>query len=440
MNLENIKSIILTILVITSVFFTWSLWTYQPNYSKMDPSKTVEEIAVGDKKDLKKIVKPDRLLYHQKGSHFGTSDAVEIDKVIKELSKWSIYELKYVSLEINEFTSFIHKEGNAEIIFPDSIPIELYKNVLEIKDNENINFNFDRIVIQTEGQLKEDGVLYFVSYEDQRILKGRVTSSFVINFKEKYFRMASLLPNFQPLFSFQVTDQRTLFLPEGATSLYRYEYILDSLPLEKFKNALFRNPSLVQKNFSVTGEEYTDSSNLMSVDFENRTISFVNPAEKNEYTISSNNLLQKSIEFVNQHGGWTDNYRYVGINELNQQVAFRIYDPVGYPVFSREGISDIVLTWGETEINKYLRNNFSLDLQTEKTDVALWSGHKVLDYLLKQEDFNKDYLQDIVLGYTMIKDSQDPLIYLEPTWYYQYNNHWWPIVQDDREGMNYGLE
>jgi regulatory protein YycH of two-component signal transduction system YycFG len=406
----------------------------------MDPSKTVEEIAVGDKKDLKKIVKPDRLLYHQKGSHFGTSDAVEIDKVIKELSKWSIYELKYVSLEINEFTSFIHKEGNAEIIFPDSIPIELYKNVLEIKDNENINFNFDRIVIQTEGQLKEDGVLYFVSYEDQRILKGRVTSSFVINFKEKYFRMASLLPNFQPLFSFQVTDQRTLFLPEGATSLYRYEYILDSLPLEKFKNALFRNPSLVQKNFSVTGEEYTDSSNLMSVDFENRTISFVNPAEKNEYTISSNNLLQKSIEFVNQHGGWTDNYRYVGINELNQQVAFRIYDPVGYPVFSREGISDIVLTWGETEINKYLRNNFSLDLQTEKTDVSLWSGHKVLDYLLKQEDFNKDYLQDIVLGYTMIKDSQDPLIYLEPTWYYQYNNHWWPIVQDDREGMNYGLE
>ena len=38
MNFERAKSIILIILVGTSIFLTWSIWTYEPEYDQFDQS------------------------------------------------------------------------------------------------------------------------------------------------------------------------------------------------------------------------------------------------------------------------------------------------------------------------------------------------------------------------------------------------------------------
>ena len=38
MNFERAKSIILIILVGTSIFLTWSIWTYEPEYDKFEQS------------------------------------------------------------------------------------------------------------------------------------------------------------------------------------------------------------------------------------------------------------------------------------------------------------------------------------------------------------------------------------------------------------------
>ena len=35
MNLERAKSIILAILIVTSSYLTWSIWTYEPKYEKI---------------------------------------------------------------------------------------------------------------------------------------------------------------------------------------------------------------------------------------------------------------------------------------------------------------------------------------------------------------------------------------------------------------------
>ena len=39
-----------------------------------------------------------------------------------------------------------------------------------------------------------------------------------------------------------------IYLPENETELVSYQYLTKSLDSEKFKNALFSDPSLVQKN------------------------------------------------------------------------------------------------------------------------------------------------------------------------------------------------
>lgn len=51
MRYENIKSIILTILVVTSVLLTWNLWTYQPTFERIEKeANTIQEVTIAEKK------------------------------------------------------------------------------------------------------------------------------------------------------------------------------------------------------------------------------------------------------------------------------------------------------------------------------------------------------------------------------------------------------
>ncbi len=56
------------------------------------------------------------------------------------------------------------------ILYSGSIPINLYKNVLLIKDKNVPPFNFDQIVINMEIEQNGFGVIYFISHDDQQIL------------------------------------------------------------------------------------------------------------------------------------------------------------------------------------------------------------------------------------------------------------------------------
>lgn len=71
MRYENIKSGILIVLVMVSILLTWNLWTYQPNYETMKSNDYVKEVSLSEKQEVQKIVRPDQLLYHFKGKHYG---------------------------------------------------------------------------------------------------------------------------------------------------------------------------------------------------------------------------------------------------------------------------------------------------------------------------------------------------------------------------------
>lgn len=442
MTYENIKSVILVILVITSVLLTWSLWTYQPALEMLEKTNTVEEVAIGQKKEIKKIIQPDKIYYHhKKEKHYGTIDSKEIEKTVKEISKWNFDKFENISDEIKNLPSFVHEEGNAVIVFPDSVPIELYKNVIQINDNDFPDFQFDGIVINVNDIQKDEELVYFISFKNQQTYRSSVPASFVQNFRNKYFLASEFNQNFSEYFSYEVSNKRTLFLPLNKTKMARYQYISTPLESEKFKNALFSDPSVVQKNYQTSMEEYTNSLSLLRENFDKNTISYINLADGNENEFVSKDLLKKSIDFVNEHGGWTDNYRFAEIDEVNHKVVFRLYDSKGYPVFSEERkISAIRQVWGQNEINEYYRSNFSLSTPFEVKEIFLSSGQKVIQYLESQEGFDRGKLQDVTIGYKMIKEPQTRLVHLEPSWYYRYNNEWRNISMDKSGGGKHGLE
>ncbi|MBS4189860.1 hypothetical protein KHA94_06540 [Bacillus sp. FJAT-49705] len=440
MTYENIKSLILVILVGFSVLLTWSIWTYQPNYEIMEKAKTVQEVEISAPKDAKEIIKPDRIYYHyDKDRHYGTIDPNEIEKVMAEISRWDFSDFVNISSQIKNYSSFIHNPGNAVILFPDSIPTEFFRTIINTKEKKIPEFYFDRIVIDLEEVQKDHGFVYFVSTENEEVYRSHVSASFVHNFRNSFFKNAEYSLKYAKYFPYKTGNDRILFLPVEETKMQRYQYLSTPLDSEKFMNALFKNPSVVQKNHPTSGEEYTNGSSLMRVNDDESTLQYINPVENNESSFISNNLLKRSIDFINEHGGWTDNYRFVSMDELNHQVLFRLYDDKGYPVFSEEsGISEISQTWGQNEIYKYFRSNFSIGSRVEASEMTLSSGEEVIQFL-ESEGYNMDNLEDLVLGYTMEKNAR--ILYLEPSWYYRYNHTWSKLSMNEIEGgPNHGLE
>lgn len=440
MKYENFKSAVLMILVLLSIVLTWNLWTYQPNYETMQNSNYVSSVTVNDKQELPKIIQPDMVIYHVKGEQYGSSNLNDLDKLMKELSQWTFGNVKNITDKISNMKEISHANGNAEIIYPSKVPIELYRGVLSFKEKTIPPFNFDRIVIDTENSDKGNGTVYFISTADKQVYSSEISPADLTDFSRNFFKNAENYPKY---FAIDSGKQRTIFLPDKATDMMEYKYLPVTLNSEDFKDTLFNDPSFVQKSFVPHGEEYTNGSSKMSVNYNTNILQYVNPTAENDYVEKTYDLVKRSIDFVNEHGGWTDLYRYVYVNENNGSVTFRLYSMDGYPVFSSSGISEIKEVWGQTAINQYERPNISLDLplRSEMQKVTLPSGHDVLQYLQNQKNIKPEQLEDLVLGYEMKRDSEEnKLILLEPAWYYLYDKTWRPVLPADLGGIKHGLE
>lgn len=429
MTYETIKSAILTILVFLSIFLTWNLWTYQPNYQTMQKSKTIAEVTLSEKQEVKKIIRPDIAMFHEKGNNYGTMNSNNLDKFISDMSRWSFIDFKYYTNKAGNIDQLEQGNGKVEIIFPAEVPIELYRNVLNFQQKKLPSLTFDRIIINIEN-----GVVYFVSTANQQVYASHVSATFLNDFYRNFYTNANQYPRY---FAYHPSSGRTIYLPENATEMTEYKYLPVTLNSDNFRDALFTDPSFVQKTAVPNGEEYTNGLSMLNINDDNNQLLYVNPTSEGNYTENSYDLVKRSIDFVNDHGGWTDPYRYAGKDDAHHQVTFRLYSVEGYPVFNDDGISEINESWGPNDIYKYTRSNFSLDLpiKTEMQTVTRPSGYTILSYIQSRKNFKPELLEDVVLGYDMEKDlSESKLIVLEPAWYYQYDNMWYQVTMNQLGG------
>ena len=93
----------------------------------------------------------------------------------------------------------------------------------------------------------------------------------------------------------KLAEGRTVYLPEGETVLDSYQYLYKDLDSDNFINALFSDPSRVQKNYISTGEEFTDGQSLMRENLDSNMIYYVDPAENENVVRESNDLLKRVL-------------------------------------------------------------------------------------------------------------------------------------------------
>ena len=445
MKYESIKSMLLVVLVLVSFVLTWSLWTYQPKYEFIQNTKYIQDVSVSNRKvEVSSLIQPVKILYHQNDQHFGTTETVTQNKLMEEMKNWNFSDITNISSSIadDEFLSFIHGSGNLELVYSDELPMNVFQSIFQIS-NEDVRYaSFDRLVIHMDEDKHDKVTAYFVSYENNKIYEAQVKNASIQTFEEINHQMEN---EYQRYLSFDLTETKKIFLPADNFTMYRLQYYTDLMDPNTFKNALFSDPTYVKKDFLPSGEVYTDGSRLMRIDSDQLMMQYVNPASADEYRSETSTLIQSSIDYVNDHGGWTDTYRFSSWDSFEQKTVFRLYSN-NYPVYSSNGMSEIIQVWGNNEIFKYERPLFNLDLRLDrgKLPITLPSGIEVIEVLREMKDFDPELLEDITIGYELVSDPLKSKVFiLEPIWSFRYAGSWNKVIfnQSDESGGNViGLE
>lgn len=421
MKLETAKSFALVVLVGVSLLLTFGLWTYQPNQTPVGGPGLLKEIDIGGMKETKKsLIEPINVIFHTNGSHFGYDEPEKRQGFYNELQSTVLYDFR-----AGEKKGDI-QPYDIEMVYPDDLPMEILPYLFSFKDDieEFPTWSFDRMYftfMEESSSLK----IQFISLENTH------KATAVINDSQIYSKLWKTIDSQKNLTEYLVFKEgkRDIFFPSGSPDVKKWSLSVSSIPATKLVNDLFLDPSSVSRSIasSITeGEVYfTDSLRELSVDHNGNRMEFFNPITSQYQQKTPLELLDSSIEKINGHKGWTEEFNLMNIEPSINKITYQMFYK-GYPVFNKYNMASISQEFRNQDLYRYQRSLFKLNNSLGKESVYIPSGEAVLKEIEGLDNQRKRNILDIKLGYELKYQENDLSDYvtLEPTWYVNYNGAW----------------
>ena len=434
---ETIKSIALILLVALSIILTFSIWTYSPNYETIEQFPPID-ISIGDKKRIDEIIKPYKMVFNFKDDLKGTTDSDKIDRIMEEITDWKITEITPVD---NNFTSedistLLRKPYRFTVFFQSEIPLSVYDSVLTI-EAPTPEISFNQIVV--EWSPDNTGItFYFVSKLNKMLYSAKVKAENYQSLDNSILTIGRELQEYR-----EVKPESSSYLVVSADPMetIKYTFLEDEVPINKFRDALFSDVNAVRNSqVGIHHEELADDHAMMNVDTEKKIMKYVSPnAVSRELAIPSE-LLINTINFVNEHGGWTDEFRFTYMDPNTRLVRFRLFLH-GLPVYTDSSSSaEILPMWGKDRIYSYARPYYRLNSSNPATTEVqlLPPGTDIAEMLGKSDVLDFDAVEEITPGYFM--KYKPGLFIMEPAWFYLVNGNWSRFSPESLGGELIGLE
>src|SRR5699024_7683212 len=322
---ETFKSIILIVLVAMSSVLSFLLWTYQPNYDVHENTSYVSEVDVGGSEKTKgELIEPKDIVFHHDDELSGFKKPIEKERFFKDLSSWVLYE--YEESDIDELPN---ANKMVEIIFPDEIPAEAITNLFTFDENRNIpSWLFDHAYLLLD---EEEEIIEFVivSTDERRQINA------IIDKTETYYHLLSYLEEeteiTTPFFVFD-EGKEPIYLPKYDQEYTKKTFVANTIEPEVFVNALFSTPSIVTSN--VSEAYFTDGQRGMEVVQDGRRLEYTNPIQSQEDRLDALELIDKSMDHINEHKGWTNDFLLETLDVKENTIKYRMHYE-GYPAFER---------------------------------------------------------------------------------------------------------
>ena len=439
---EQIKSLLLTFLVLLSIVFTLLIWNYKPEYETIKETQ-VEEVLVGQPKELQEVLKPYRLLYRQNGHFHGTVSSDVLEEFYSHLRTWEIYELDLIKSKVpdNRMNEMLRKDSRVSMFFNEEIPLQIFSNLLSFNDNEIPEASFTRLIIDWSNVEKSDQLqLLFLNTEKRLLYRAYASVPDKGYFMEKVIEPAN---DYSQYVEVERDALRSLYVPKDPIQSATYKYLTEDIKPDLFKKILFTDIKIVQRNIeSAQSERFTDGTSLMTVDTQNRIINYVYPPAESIAPISSSRLLIDSFNYINDHGGFTMDYRLSSMNIGKHITDYQLFVH-GLPVHSNVTTTHLVTTWGENRLFRYRRPYYSMGTRIDRVQRDLESGTQIIESLRAKDNELFKEAEEIVVGYqlTLEKSEQDTdVIVLEPSWFAVTNSEMTRLSPEQIGRVEVGLE
>lgn len=422
MKYETAKSFILVILIATSLLLSVAIWTYQPNYDQFQDMSYVHEVDVGGQNlNKSELIKPDTIVFDDGHALYGFNDYKKRNQLFNDIASWLLYDFTMV-----EATDRVVGNQLVEIIFPTGIPGELLPSMFTFDDEINPpNWSFERVLITFNEEDKSLNIS-FLSVDKRMQAVATVERS------EKFNVLQNYLLNHEDVIEYVEYDlsDEPIYIPKETVRMFANTLVASTIEPESFINVLFSNPSLVTPNI---GEAYfTDGQRGMKVLHDGNQLEFINPIQASHEQIDAGELLDRSIESISEHKGWTNDYLLEEINKRINSVKYRLYYE-GYPVYNYQNLAIIEQKWRDNELYQYIRPLLYLNNVLDTELVELPSGEDIINYLIYDSDFSTDKITDIKIGYHLnYIDEVSYSFTLQPSWYVRVSGNW--IELDVNEG------
>lgn len=419
MKYETAKSFILIVLILTSLLLSVAIWTYQPNYDQFQDMSYVHEVDIGGK-DLSRndLIKPAKIIFDNGYTYYGFNDDQKRSELFQDIATWTLYDFQVREIEENNGPNQV-----VEIVFPTDIPGELLSSLFTFNDDINTpNWSFRRVLI-TFNDEEQTLNLSFISV-DQR-MEGIATVERTDNYKS----LQNYLLNHDNVIEYVKYESsgEPIYLPKDPVEMTSETLVASMIEPDPFIDVLFSNPALVKSNI---GEAYfTDGQRGMKILQDGKQLEFINPTEDLVEQIDVIDLLDRSVENISNHKGWTNDYLLESIDNRLNRVKYRLYYE-GYPVFNYQNLATIEQQWRHNELYQYTRPLLYLNNVLDTETVQLSSGEEVIRYI--EEHFQDETIIDVSIGYYLsFLDDVDNSFTLHPSWYVRLANNWVKVDVDD---------
>ena len=442
-HVEQIKSFLLTFLVLLSVTLTLLIWNYKPDYELIEETE-IEEVLVGERKQLQDVLKPYRVLFRENDAFTGTVSNAVINELYSHLISMQVHDIDLINSKLSnaKMNEILRTNNRITLFFNEEIPLKVFSNVLTFYDKDIPDAAFTTLLIDWSTlEEKEQLQLLFLNTEKRILFRSYVNVENANRFLTQIIQPAS---EYTPYLEVERDSARSLYVVQGPVEATKYTYLVEELSPEIFKNIVFTDPNIVVAQRKVENEQtkkYTDDTSLMTVDMKNRILNYVYPLAESIAPIPPSNLLLDSFEYVNDHGGFTADFRLLSMNIDKHATDYQLFLQ-GYPVYSKMTTTRITTTWGENRLFRYRRPYYTIesesDIPNERTTQKLASGEEVVEYVRNLEDYPFNKVDEIVVGYYL---TQNPISYIvEPSWFAITNNVWKQITPEQLGGAMNGLE
>lgn len=422
MNFELLKSYTLTILVLISLLLTFSIWNYKPNYEHVFDTDYVDEINLGGTEKTKAdVVKPESIIFKRNDNYFGFDSPRDNDAFYQEMQSWVLYDFW-----AGETTGPPKHGYQVEITFPNAISLNILPSLFDMEEEADDlpEWSFQRMYI-TLNEQKSTLNIHFLSIDGRQRAQAEVNNAAKEEWVKKHIDSLEGKVECIPV----KEGDTPIYIRKGSLTMPRHSASINTTDPKLLVNAIFSDPSAVKTNIIEDETLYTDGQRQMHVYSNRRLMEFVNPYQGYE-RMSPNDLLEKSIDDINEYNGWTDAFNLQEIDPVHNRITYQMYYK-GYPVFNNE-LATIEQEWHDQDLIRYKRPLFSINDPLGGEEIELPSGNAVKNYLQSNPEYDMEKVDNIKVGYRLsFQDSSFYTLDLVPVWYIKYNGKWQEVNMKD---------